>query len=65
MAPGQDSLKLDYDVPDNPWIERRTIDEMRRIPATDWLFGKMALRVVGTRFTLLWFAMREMKSPPK
>lgn len=58
LHPGGRALTIDYNLPDNAAYERPTMDEMRRIPGTDWFFGRMSYRVFGMHVPLLWFVVR-------
>lgn len=58
LHPGGRALTIDYNLPENAAYERPAMDEMRRIPGTDWFFGRMSYRVFGMHVPLLWFVMR-------
>jgi hypothetical protein len=60
---GAPALALDFDVPRNPWWERRMWDELREvIPGV--LLGTTGLRLFGRYRPLAWFAVDITRQTP-
>ena len=65
LDPAGESVKIDYDLPENSSFTRPTIDELRRIPGSDLYIGQSFMRLKHLKsLPVLWFFFKPDRPYP-